>query len=147
MLSSLICFIQYIKLHAEGEAVDAAQLRMARAALNLGVHKLADLVGVEANTISSIANDRFSSPRGGKRPESIRKLRTWLEDYVIFIDAKPGEHGSGVLLKEGIAIDKIGKNGVSSDGVEEGQISASWQQEGWGDVPDGIVVSVQFGAQ
>ena len=128
--------------------MDASQLRMARVGLRLGVHRLAALVGIDADTISYISNDKFTSSRGGKRAESIQKLRLWLEDYVIFVDAVPGEHGPGVLLKEGIAIDKIGKNGASILSDEEGQISASWQQEGWGDAPPiGIAVSVQFGAR
>ena len=106
------------------------------------VRPFAQLVGVKKDTITNIEKGKFSE--GSKRPFTLRKIREALEPYVIFVDAVPGEHGPGVLLKEGIAIDKIGKNGSSSDGIEEGQISASWQQEGWGESPEGIVVSVQF---
>lgn len=101
--------------------MDASQLRMARAGLNIGVHELARRAGVEPNTVSNIANDRFTGAKGGRRAASIQKLRDYLDGVVIFVDAEPGEHGSGVILREGV----LKEDGPVEDG--ERQLLEYWR--------------------
>ena len=51
-----------------------AQLRMARAALRLGVREVADLAGVAPYTVS-----RFETEQGGLRLDTAEKLKSALE--------------------------------------------------------------------
>lgn len=125
--------------------MNADQLRMARAGLGLNANDIAAMAGVGRNTINNIENGRHGD--GGKRGPTLRKIRDCLEEYVIFVDPRPGEHGVGVILKEGSTVPEIKRNGfhASTDESEE-MMSASWEQ-GWEDHVDiGIEVSVRFGS-
>ncbi|MBB4580366.1 transcriptional regulator with XRE-family HTH domain [Rhizobium aethiopicum] len=71
-----------------------AQLRMARAALKIGVRDLAELAGVTTATIT-----RFENERGGLNSATAGKLRTALVDAgIIFIDQNG--NGPGCRLRE-----------------------------------------------
>ncbi len=72
------------------------QIRMARAALRLGVRDLASLASVAPMTISRLENDQ-----SGGYAETLRKVQTALEEAgIIFIDAD-GE-GPGVRLRKSL---------------------------------------------
>lgn len=74
--------------------MDSAQLRMARAALKIGVRDLAKLAGVTTATIT-----RFENERGGLNSVSSAKLKTALEAAgIIFIDQNG--NGPGVRLRD-----------------------------------------------
>lgn len=69
------------------------QLKMARAALGLGVRDLAEMTGITANTISRIENGADS------KQSTITAIRGALETAgVIFIDANG--NGPGVRLRD-----------------------------------------------
>lgn len=124
--------------------MDASQLRMARAGLNINVHQLALRAGVDADTISNIANDKNTKTQNRRREASIQKLRDYLDSQVVFVDPKPGEHGPGVILREGADVSPShGRRKNGSNGADE--VSASWEQP-WSDLPQSqeIVVNVQF---
>ena len=119
--------------------MNADQLRMARAGLGLNANDIAAMAGVGRNTINNIENGRHGD--GGKRAPTLRKIRDCLEEYVIFVDPRPGEHGVGVILKESAAsVQK--QNGANGDE----SLTASWEQT-LGEVPSPhkIEVDVRFG--
>jgi transcriptional regulator with XRE-family HTH domain len=69
------------------------QLKMARAALGLGVRELAELTGITANTISRIENGSDA------KQSTITAIRQALESAgVIFIDQNG--NGPGVRLRD-----------------------------------------------
>ncbi|MEY9097357.1 transcriptional regulator with XRE-family HTH domain [Sinorhizobium fredii] len=74
-----------------------AQLRMARAALKIGVRDLAALAGVTSATIT-----RFENERGGINLATLEKLKSALvEAGIIFLDngaITPG--GPGIRLRD-----------------------------------------------
>lgn len=71
-----------------------AQLRMARAALKIGVRDLADLSEVTTATIT-----RYENERGGLNAATAAKLKaSLLEAGIIFIDANG--NGPGVRLRD-----------------------------------------------
>ncbi|MEM7667399.1 MAG: helix-turn-helix transcriptional regulator [Pseudomonadota bacterium] len=72
----------------------AEQVRMARAALQLGVRDLADLAGVAPGTLS-----RFETGKGGINLSTAQKIREALEAAGIqFIDKNGG--GVGVRFRD-----------------------------------------------
>ena len=74
--------------------MDSAQLRMARAALKIGVRDLAKLAGVTTATIT-----RFENERGGLNSVTNAKLQGALESAgIIFIDQNG--NGPGVRLRD-----------------------------------------------
>lgn len=74
--------------------VTPAQIRMARAALNVSVRVLADRTGVAESTIH-----RFETNRGGMQTGTLEKLQSALEaDGVIFIQPDAGG-GAGIRFK------------------------------------------------
>lgn len=74
--------------------MESAQLRMARAALKIGVRELATLAGVTTATIT-----RFENERGGLNQATSAKLKSALvEAGIIFIDQNG--HGPGVRLRD-----------------------------------------------
>ncbi|MGX5723090.1 helix-turn-helix domain-containing protein [Shinella zoogloeoides] len=69
------------------------QLKMARAALGLGVRDLADMTGITANTISRIENGADA------KQSTITAIRNALESAgIIFIDQNG--NGPGVRLRD-----------------------------------------------
>ncbi len=71
-----------------------AQIRMARAALKIGVRDLADMAGVTTATIT-----RFENERGGLNSVSANKIKSALEAAgIIFIDQNG--NGPGVMLRD-----------------------------------------------
>ncbi len=73
------------------------QIRMARAALGLGVRELAELAGVSFTTIS-----RFETGKSGLQHSTAEALRKALEAQgVQFLDAGAVALGAGVALKGG----------------------------------------------
>jgi predicted transcriptional regulator len=71
-----------------------AQIRMARAALKIGVRDLAAMADVTTATIT-----RFENERGGLNTTTLVKLRAALEAAgIIFIDADG--NGPGVRLRD-----------------------------------------------
>ncbi len=73
------------------------QIRMARAALGLGVRDLAELAGVSFTTVS-----RFETGKSGLQHSTAEALRKALEAQgVQFIEAGAVALGSGVTVKGG----------------------------------------------
>ncbi|MCR6501784.1 helix-turn-helix domain-containing protein [Shinella sp. CPCC 101442] len=73
----------------------AIQLKMARAAVGLGVRELAELAGVTANTITRIENGADA------KQSTLDALRAALEDKVIFLaDGETTSGGAGVRLRD-----------------------------------------------
>lgn len=73
----------------------AIQLKMARAAVGLGVRELAELAGVTANTITRIENGADA------KQSTLDALRTALEEQVIFLaDGETTAGGPGVRLRD-----------------------------------------------
>jgi predicted transcriptional regulator len=69
------------------------QIRMARAALGLGVRDLAEKAGVTANTVTRIENGADA------RQSTVEAIRTALEKAgIIFIESN--EEGPGVRLRK-----------------------------------------------
>lgn len=67
------------------------QLRMARAALRIGVRELAEMAGISFTTIS-----RFETERGGLQHSSAEAIRKALENAgIVFIP----ENGGGAGLR------------------------------------------------
>lgn len=74
--------------------IDAAQVRMARAALKISVRKLAESAGVADSTIL-----RFETGRGAILATNLGRIQKALEDDgVVFIPAD-AHGGPGVRLK------------------------------------------------
>ncbi|MQY44531.1 transcriptional regulator [Rhizobiales bacterium RZME27] len=74
--------------------MDPVQLRMARAALKLGVRELAEIAGVATATIM-----RFEKEHGGLNSATVKKLKGALEEAGLeFIPTNGG--GPGVRLRE-----------------------------------------------
>lgn len=72
------------------------QLRMARAALRLGVRELAELAGVSFTTVS-----RFETEKGGLQHSTAEALRKALEAQgVQFLEAGEVSIGSGVSFSK-----------------------------------------------
>ncbi|MFD1744064.1 helix-turn-helix domain-containing protein [Rhizobium helianthi] len=72
----------------------AVQLKMARAAVGLGVRELARLAGVTANTITRIENGADA------KQSTLEALRKVLETHVIFLaDGETTTGGLGVRLR------------------------------------------------
>lgn len=120
-------------------------MRMAQAGLNVSGDMLAKRVGIDADTLSSILNEKHTKSQNKKREASRQKLRDYLETQVIFVDARPGEHGLGVILREGADISPSrGRRKNGSNGTDE--VSASWEQP-WGDLPQSqeIAININFG--
>ncbi|MBB3444235.1 helix-turn-helix transcriptional regulator [Rhizobium sp. BK379] len=73
----------------------AIQLKMARAAVGLGVRELAELAGVTANTITRIENGADA------KQSTLDALRAVLERDVIFLsDGETTSGGVGVRLRD-----------------------------------------------
>lgn len=71
------------------------QLRMARAALRLGVRELAELAGVSFTTVS-----RFETEKGGLQHSTAETLRKALEgEGIQFLDGGEMAIGPGVAVK------------------------------------------------
>ncbi len=75
-------------------ALDADQSRMARAARAISLTQLSAQTGVGKNRIS-----QFEKGEAPLAPESHEKVESYLSQFVIFVSEKPGQHGSGVLLR------------------------------------------------
>lgn len=74
--------------------MDSSQLRMARAALKIGVRDLAEMASVTTATIT-----RFENERGGLNSATHAKLRSALEAAgIMFIDQNG--NGPGVRLRD-----------------------------------------------
>ncbi|GAA4178254.1 helix-turn-helix transcriptional regulator [Shinella granuli] len=74
--------------------MDSSQLRMARAALKIGVRELAEMASVTTATIT-----RFENERGGLNSATRAKLRSALEAAgIMFIDQNG--NGPGVRLRD-----------------------------------------------
>jgi transcriptional regulator with XRE-family HTH domain len=74
--------------------ITGGQIRMARAALRLGVRELAALAGVAPMTISRLENEQ-----SGGLLDTIKKIKAALEAAgVVFIDQNG--HGPGVRLRD-----------------------------------------------
>lgn len=107
--------------------MDAEQLRMARAGIRVSVHELAEKAGVDADTISNISTGKHTETkkgtggRGGGREASIGKIRSYLETFVTFIDPRPGEHGAGVILKEGVTARSFREGKIPEEPIEDGE--------------------------
>jgi len=116
---------------------------MARVGLGLSARELANSVGVNKKTISNIETERHTRA-GSKRAPTLKKIREWLEEKVIFIDAIPGQHGPGVILREGVAEKSLSHRATNGANGAGDQITASWEQEL--DVPQmsEIAVGVRF---
>lgn len=72
--------------------MDPSQLRMARAALKIGVRDLSVMAGVTTATIT-----RYENERGGLNAVTHGKLKTALESAgIVFID----QNGRGVRLRD-----------------------------------------------
>ena len=82
-----------ITILVQGRNVTGAQLRMARAALKLGVRDLAALAQVSPNTVTRIESDAPSNS------STISAIRRALETAGVIFVAENGE-GSGVRLKK-----------------------------------------------
>ena len=75
--------------------ISPVQLRMARAALDLGVRDVARMVGVAPNTVSRYENGADA------RGSTIRKMRRALEQAgIIFIDENGGGEGVRLRIRE-----------------------------------------------
>ncbi len=73
----------------------AIQLKMARAAVGLGVRELAELAGVTANTITRIENGADA------KQSTLDALQAVLEKDVIFLsDGETTSGGPGVRLRD-----------------------------------------------
>ena len=73
----------------------AIQLKMARAAVGLGVRELAELAGVTANTITRIENGADA------KQSTLAALQAVLEKDVIFLsDGETTSGGPGVRLRD-----------------------------------------------
>lgn len=70
-----------------------AQLRMARAAVRLGVREIAEKAGVTPYTVS-----RFETEQGGLRLDTAEKLRAALEQLGVTFIPATAEGGAGVRL-------------------------------------------------
>ena len=70
-----------------------SQIRMARAALKIGVRELADIAGVNAGTVN-----RYETEKGGLQAETRDKLQAALEARGVTFLADDGE-GAGVRLR------------------------------------------------
>jgi len=76
----------------------ASQVRMARAALRIGVRDLAEMAGVTPATIS-----RFETEKGGMHGDTLEKIQKALQGAgIVFIEdgATSTEGGPGVRLKQ-----------------------------------------------
>ena len=73
--------------------VEPAQIRMARAALNMSVRSLAEQSGVAESTIH-----RFETNRGGMHTNTLSKLQSTLEKAGIVFLAAGEDGGIGVRL-------------------------------------------------
>lgn len=73
-----------------------SQLRMARAALKIGVRELAELADVTTATIT-----RFENERGGLNALTSNKIKVALEDVgVVFLTAGGSSVGPGICLRQ-----------------------------------------------
>ena len=73
--------------------VSPSQIRMARAALKIGVRELADIAGVNAGTVN-----RYETEKGGLQAETRDKLQAALEARGVSFLPDNGE-GAGVRLR------------------------------------------------
>jgi ribosome-binding protein aMBF1 (putative translation factor) len=79
----------------EESMIDPAQIRMARAALGLGVRDLAAMIEAAPSTLT-----RFETNKGGLQSGTMSKIKTALEGRgVIFLD--DDGRGSGVRVTAG----------------------------------------------
>jgi transcriptional regulator with XRE-family HTH domain len=74
--------------------ITGAQIRMARAALRLGVRELAEMAEVAPMTISRLENGQ-----SGGLADTLRKIQLTLEEAGIIFVAENGE-GAGVRLRK-----------------------------------------------
>lgn len=72
----------------------AAQIRMARAALNVSVRELSELTGVAESTIH-----RFETNRGGMQTGTLAKLQAVLEERGVLFIYPDTNGGAGVRLR------------------------------------------------
>jgi transcriptional regulator with XRE-family HTH domain len=86
-----------------------AQLRMARAAVKLGVRELAELAGVATYTIS-----RFETEQGGLRQDTAQKLEAALAKLGVQLIPQNGG-GPGVRLK---------RQGPPDEGLRPGELTS-----------------------
>jgi DNA-binding XRE family transcriptional regulator len=73
--------------------IDPQQIRMARAALNLGIRDLASMVDASTSTIL-----RFEKDRGGLQSGTMARIKIALEGRGVIFLEDAGE-GSGVRVK------------------------------------------------
>jgi transcriptional regulator with XRE-family HTH domain len=102
---------------------------MARAGLDITIRELAQLTGVDKATVSHIEKERHTE--GGKRAPTLKKVREWLEHWVIFVAPSEGDHCGGVLLKPGVTAGSYreGKPQPSIEPIGDGerQILEYWR--------------------
>jgi transcriptional regulator with XRE-family HTH domain len=110
-----------------GLFMTSEQLRMARAALKIGVRELSALSHVDKMSIVGIENGRtrgYASTR--------EKLRNALEAAgIVFIEGKEGVHGATVALKWGVEPTKYGDSqGDDATDTPSGGLNAgAWDEE------------------
>lgn len=73
--------------------IDAAQVRMARAALKISVRELSELSGVADSTIL-----RFETAKGAILATNLGRIQSALEDAGILFVARDSAGGPGVRL-------------------------------------------------
>ncbi len=79
--------------------MDAIQIRMARAALGIGVRELAAMAGIAANTVTRIENGSDA------KKSTLTAIRTALESAgVEFVDENGG--GPGVRLNRNVRLER-----------------------------------------
>jgi transcriptional regulator with XRE-family HTH domain len=101
------------------------QLRMARAALKIGVRELSALAGVDKTSIVGIENGRTRSYASTRE-----KLRRALEAAgIVFLEAREGVHGATVALKWGIEPAKTGD--TQGDSTSQGDDTGALDALGW----------------
>jgi transcriptional regulator with XRE-family HTH domain len=74
--------------------ITSSQVKMARAALGIGVRELAERAGITANTVSRFENS------GGGLATTVNAIQKALEDAGIIFIAKDEHGGAGVRLKD-----------------------------------------------
>ncbi len=122
--------------------IDADQSRMARAAIAIDLAEISEKTGLSITTISE-----FERRETKTRKATRKKLAEFLGDFVIFLDAKPGEHGAGVLLKPGMTAKSWEEGKPRSERSPRGeggaQLLAYWKSrpEDWASLPEGAKAS------
>lgn len=118
--------------------MDADQLRMARAAIDITASELAKQAGVGRNTVIELEKRRRSQPHERIRQEII----AFLERFVVFVEATE-DHGPGVMLRSGMIAGcwrERPKNGTEPEPLDEdaAKILEYWKDrpEDWKSLPE-----------